>query len=78
MVNRKELIRLQADIKVIKDGSAEVAVVPTTGDIWTDFGYWLEATAFMAYQAAQSKNWPNEKILQYCNDYLAKAIKDYK
>jgi hypothetical protein len=68
-------IKLSGKI-VTKTEPTEIRIKPTTGDVWTDFGYWLEATNFMAYQAMQEQGWDKNKMLQYISEYLNNSLDD--
>ena len=46
----KDKIKLEAEIDFTTTPN-ETRVKPIDGDPWDDFGYWLEVTGFMAYQA---------------------------
>lgn len=70
-------IKLEAEIDLTTE-PAEVRVVPNDKDPWADFGYWLEVTGFMAYQAMKYREWNEEQILNYSKEYLKKCVKDYK
>ena len=52
----KKLIKLEAEIDMSTTYS-ETRVKPIDGDYWNDFGYWLEVTGFMAYQAMKYREW---------------------
>lgn len=54
-----------------------IRVDPSSGDQWTDFGYWLEATSFMAKQAMLNKGWSEVQMKKYIRDYLEKAFVTY-
>lgn len=56
----------------------ETRIQPTTGDPWVDFGYWLEATSFMAKQAMEVQGWDEKKIKTYMREYFDKAVGDYE
>jgi len=73
----KEKIQLEAEIDFTKT-PVETRVKPIEGDPWSDFGYWLEVTGFMAYQAMKYREWDEEKIIKYATDYFRKCINDYK
>jgi len=73
----KEIIKLEAEIDLTKTPQ-ETRVKPIENDIWNDFGYWLEVTGFMAYQAMKYREWNEEKMENYVKDYIGKCIRDYK
>lgn len=73
----KDVIKLEAEIDLRQDPS-ETRVKPIDNDLWDDFGYWLEVTGFMAYQAMKYREWDEEKIIKYATDYFRKCINDYK
>lgn len=70
-------IKLEAEIDMTITPS-ETRVKPIEGDVWQDFGYWLEVTGFMAYQAMKYREWSEKEILEYTNDYIQKCLKDYR
>lgn len=70
-------IQLFAELDMTKNPS-ECRVMPIEKDPWNDFGYWLEVTGFMAYQAMKYREWNEEKILDYSKEYLKKCLHDYK
>ncbi len=57
--------------------SGIVKITSTTEDQWTDFGYWLEATSFMAKYAMVDKGWSEDKMKKYVQKYLDKAFTTY-
>lgn len=54
-----------------------VKIDPTSGDQWKDFGYWLEATSFMAKQAMLNKGWSEAQMKEYIQTYLEEAFVTY-
>lgn len=75
MFSNKKIVKLTGEI----DKSVlpvEIRIKPTTGDAWTDFGYWLEALNFMAYQAALEQGWNKKQTLDYVMKYLDKSFDD--
>ena len=73
----KDKIQLYAEIDMSVTPN-ETRVTPIEGDPWNDFGYWLEVTSFMAYQAMKVREWDEEQIQTYVRDWLSKSLKDYK
>lgn len=73
----KDKIQLFAEIDMTVTPN-ECRVKPIDNDPWNDFGYWLEVTGFMAYQAMKYTEKSEKEILDYARDYLEKCIKDYK
>jgi hypothetical protein len=71
-----KIIKLEAEIDLTKD-QAETRVKKIEG-VWEDFGYFLEATGFLAYQAMKYREWDEDKIIQYSTDYFRKCLADYK
>ena len=69
------LIKLSGEIVMNEN---LVRIEPTSGDPWVDFGYWLEATSFMAKQAMVSRGWTKEEIKKYTQDYLNETLKTYE
>jgi len=69
-------IRLSAEIDMSVDPN-ETRVQPNTGDPWIDFGFWLEAVSFMAYQAMRAQGWNEKQIKAYIHDYLDKTLNTY-
>jgi hypothetical protein len=69
--------RLEATIDQSVSPS-EVQLSAATGDVWKDFGYWLEALAVMGQHARDAQGWDNEQILDYIQDYLRKALGDFE
>ena len=74
---KEEKIQLYAEIDLSVTPN-ETRVKPIEGDYWNDFGYWLEVTGFMAYQAMKYREWSEKQILDYTKDYIEKCIQDYK
>jgi hypothetical protein len=72
-----KIYRLEAEIDLTKEPS-ETRVKPIADDVWEDFGFWLEVTGFMAYQAMKYREWNKEQISEYVKDYFEKCFKDYK
>ena len=68
------IIKLSGEIDVPNN---IVRINPTSGDQWEDFGYWLEATSFMAQQAMLNKGWNEAQMKKYVQDYLDKAFVTY-
>ena len=54
-----------------------IKIKPTSDDQWLDFGYWLEATSFMAKQAMLNQGWSEAEMKKYVQDYLDKAFVTY-
>jgi hypothetical protein len=54
----------------------EIRIKPTTGDAWEDFGHWLEAINFMAYQAMLQQGMTKEEMIRYISKYLDEALED--
>lgn len=80
MREKETLIQLYAEIDLSKEPN-EVRVRPNDDSenaVWNDFGYWLEVTGFMAYQAMKYREWSEQQILDYTRQYIEKCIKDYK
>lgn len=80
MKELETLIKLEAEIDLSKE-PAETRVRPNSDGenaMWDDFGYWLEVTGFMAYQAMKYREWNEERIVKYATDYFRKCINDYK
>lgn len=73
----KDLIKLEGEID-LRQETAETRIKPIDGDVWSDFGYWLEATGFMAYQAMKYREWNEEQVIKYATDYFRKCLNDYK
>lgn len=73
----KDLIKLEGEID-LRQNPPETRIKPIDNNEWDDFGYWLEATGFMAYQAMKYREWDETKIIQYATDYFRKCLKDYK
>ncbi len=71
----KDQIELKATLDLIRDA---VFIVPNLGDIWEDFGYWLEVTGFMTAQTMKYKNWGEIRMIFYVIRYFRKCFKDYK
>ena len=71
----KKALKLQGEIdtSVIP---TEIRIRPTSGDVWVDFGCWLEALNFMAHQAGMSKGWNKKQTLEYITKYLNKSLDD--
>jgi len=69
------MLKLQGEIDTASK-PAEIRITPTSGNVWEDFGYWLEAVNFMAYQAMLSQGWDKQQILDYIHDYLAESLED--
>lgn len=69
-----DVIKLSGTIDIPND---LVRIDPTSGDQWTDFGYWLEATSFMAKQAMHNKGWNEAQMKKYIQTYLEKAFVTY-
>lgn len=57
---------------------AEIRIKPSSGDTWEDFGYWLEAVNFMAYQAMLKQGMTKAEMIQYISKYLNESIDDIK
>ena len=76
MGESREAVKLEAELVIGEPGS--VRVEPTSGDPWIDFGYWLEAAAFMARLAMEDRGWGEAEIVDYVQQYLARAIPDYE
>ena len=74
--NMKQIIKLEAEIDLTK-AKGEVKVKLIDG-IWQDFGYFLEVTGFMAYQAMKYKEKTPEEIADYARNYIMRCLKDYK
>ena len=72
----KELIKLEGEIDLTKPDN-EVRIKSNDG-IWEDFGYWMEATGFMAYQAMKYKEWSEYQMIDYMKDYFVKCLRDYR
>lgn len=68
-------VQLFAELDIKK---GECRVMPIENDPWNDFGYWLEVTGFMAYQAMKYREWNKQQILDYIKEYIEKCIGDYK
>jgi hypothetical protein len=73
----KEIYKLEGEIDLSVEPN-ETRIKPILGDIWQDFGFWLEATGFMAYQAMKYREWNEEKTAEYVKNYIVKCLKDYK
>jgi|TARA_R100001530_G_scaffold116143_1_gene83175 hypothetical protein len=73
----RDKIKLEGEIDLTVTPN-ETRIKPIDGDYWNDFGYWLEATGFMAYQAMKYREWSEEEIIKYSADYIKKCIRDYK
>ncbi len=73
----QEKIKLEAEIDLTVEPN-ETKVKPIDGEPWNDLGYWLEVTGFMAYQAMKYREWNEEKMAQYCKEYIEKCLKDYR
>ena len=73
----EELIKLEAELDLGKTPN-ECRVKPIEGDFWNDFGYWLEVTGFMAYQAMKFREWTPEQITDYSKSYIEKCVNDYR
>jgi hypothetical protein len=73
---KTNIIKLSGEIDTSTTPS-ETRIQPTTGDPWVDFGYWLEATSFMARQAMDAQDWDEKKIKEYMQKYFDEAINDY-
>ena len=69
------IIKLEAEIDLTTD---ETRVKQISGDMWEDFGFWLEATGFLAWQAMKYKEWNEEKMEEYVKEYIGKCLRDYK
>ncbi len=72
-----KIYKLEAEVDLTKEPN-ETRVRPIVGDIWEDFGFWLEVTGFMAYQAMKYREWNKEQMSEYMKDYFNKCLKDYK
>lgn len=72
-----DLIKLEAELD-LRQNPAECRVKPIANDPWDDFGYWLEVTGFMTYQAMKYREWTEEQALEYARNYLEKCLRDYK
>jgi len=72
----KDKVQLFAELDLTKKPT-EVRV-GRIEDPWTDLGYWLEILAFMGWQAGQYRELTKEQILDYIQEYLKKAITDYR
>ena len=70
-------IKLEAEIDFTTVPN-ETRVKPVEGDPWNDFGYWLEVTGFMAFQAMKYREWNEKRIQDYVAGYIGKCLKDYK
>jgi len=68
-------VQLLAELDIEK---GECRVAPIEGDPWNDFGYWLEVTGFMAYQAMKYREWNEQQILDYLETYIRDCISNYK
>lgn len=71
----KEIYKLEGEIDLEKN---ETRIKPIVGEPWQDFGFWLEATGFMAYQAMKVKGWNEEQIAEYSKIFITKCVKDYQ
>jgi hypothetical protein len=71
---RSGTIKLSGEIDVPNN---IVKINPTSGDQWKDFGYWMEATSFMAKQAMLNKGWDETQMKKYIQDYIDKAFVTY-
>jgi len=77
-MNKKEtpdVIELQGVIDLSKKPN-EVHI-KGTGNVWQDFGQWLEATAFLLQQSAGYTERSIEELADYARDYLLTAANDY-
>ena len=72
----EEIIKLEAEIDLSKTPN-EVRV-KAAGNIWEDFGYWLEVGSFMVSQAAGYKEKTIDEMVTYAANYLKTAAEDYK
>ena len=77
MFKKKEVIKLSGEIDMSANPT-EIRIKPTKGDPWVDFGYWLEATSFMAKQAMNIQEWDVNQMKKYMADYFDSALQDYE
>ena len=71
---RNEIVKLSGEIDITNNITR---INPTSGDLWKDFGYWMEATSFMAKQAMLNNGWSEAQMKKYIQDYLDKAFVTY-
>ena len=71
----KDEIDLEARIDLRRNA---VFVKPNSGDIWIDFGYWLEVTGTVAAAVRKNKGWSQIRILWYMLGYFRKCLRYFK
>ncbi len=71
----KPIIELHAVINMTKRPNE--CRVQAIENPWTDFGYFLEATSFLAVLAMKQRAKSKKEILQYIRDYCERAMSDY-
>ena len=72
---KQQIIKLEAELDLEKN---ETRVKSIDEDYWVDFGYWLEVTGFMAYQAMKYREWNEEKMIKHIEEYITRCLRDYK
>ena len=71
------IIKLEGELDLTIEPN-ETRIKPISGDPWEDFGYWLEATGFMAYQAMKMREWNDERVAEYAKKFILSCVNDYK
>ncbi len=66
---------IQLNAKIHHGGRVEA--VSIAGNAWDDLGYWIEVTSFIAAHAMREKGMKRDEVVEYCADYIRKAIDDY-
>lgn len=73
-VNKDEIdISARIDLK-----RNAVFIKPNTGDLWVDFGYWLEVTGTLAAAVKRKRNWSQLRLFWYMFKYYRECLKDFK
>jgi len=70
-----QIIKLEAELDTTKQPCE--CRIKAIENPWMDFGYFLEATAFLAVLAMKQKARSKKEILQYIRDYCERAMSDY-